>query len=232
MRTIAEVFQGASPLPDELPENPFPIFQSWLDEAWARKDQPNPHAMALATCTPDGFPSVRMVLCKGIDPEHGYVVFYSNRKSRKGRELAANPRASVCFHWDHVERQVRMEGVVVESPDSESDAYFATRPWESRVGAWASEQSQPIESRAAMMDKVMNTISELGLSLPALLLAGGKVEIPRPPHWGGYRLWATSVECWVAGVGRVHDRARWERTLEQGASGIVAGAWSATRLQP
>lgn len=232
MRTIADVFEGKSPLPDTLPNNPFPVFQTWLNEAWGRKDQPNPHSMALATCTPNGFPSVRMVLCKEIDPENGYVVFYSNRKSRKGQELSANPRASVCFHWDHVERQVRMEGVVVESPDSESDAYFATRPWENRVGAWASDQSKPIASRAALLDKVMNKISDLGLSLPALLLTGGKVEIPRPPHWGGYRLWTTAVECWVSGAGRVHDRARWERKVEPNASGVATGEWSATRLQP
>ncbi|MCL4221223.1 MAG: pyridoxamine 5'-phosphate oxidase [Phycisphaerales bacterium] len=232
MRSIADVFEGKSPLPDNLPTNPFPIFKSWLDEAWARKQQPNPHSMALATCTPDGFPSVRMVLCKEIDTENGYIVFYTNYRSRKGAELEANPRASVCFHWDHAERQVRMEGVVVRSPTSESDAYFATRPWESRVGAWASEQSKPIASRAALLEKVMTKIGDLGLSLPALLLAGDRVEVPRPPYWGGFRLWTTAVECWVSGAGRVHDRARWERALESTPTGMRGGVWKATRLQP
>lgn len=232
MRTIADVFEGKSPLPDALPSNPFPIFQSWLEQAWARQDQPNPHSMALATASREGMPSVRMVLCKEIEPEHGYIVFYTNRRSRKGHELAENPRASVCFFWDHMERQVRMEGVVVESPNWESDAYFSTRPWESRVGAWASDQSKPIASRGALLDKVMGTIGELGLSLPALLLAGNKVEVPRPPYWGGYRLWTTAVECWVAGAGRVHDRARWERNVTCGDDGIRAEPWNATRLQP
>ncbi|RMH13148.1 MAG: pyridoxamine 5'-phosphate oxidase [Planctomycetota bacterium] len=232
MPSIADVFDGKSPLPDQLPDNPFPILQDWLEGAWSRKDQPNPHSMALATATPEGSPSVRMVLCKHIDPDQGYVVFYTNYRSRKGRELDANPRASVCFHWDHVERQVRIEGIVVRSPAAESDAYFASRPWESRIGAWASDQSEPIASRSALLEKVMTRIGELGLSLPALMLSGNKVEIPRPPHWGGYRLWATSVECWAAGAGRIHDRARWERRVDQEDGTMRCGPWCSTRLQP
>lgn len=232
MPSLADIFEGKSPLPDQLPSDPFPTVVAWLDEATARKDQPNPNAIALATATPDGIPSVRMVLCKGIDPETGSIWFYTNYTSRKAGELEANPHAAVVFHWDHQDRQIRIEGRVVHATAEESDAYFNSRRWESRVGAWASDQSKPIASRTALLKKVMNTVGELGLSLPVLLVRGKSVQIPRPPHWGGYRLYASAVECWVGGTGRVHDRARWLRAVTIDGNIIETGDWSSTRLQP
>jgi pyridoxamine 5'-phosphate oxidase len=231
MPSIADIFSGSSPLPDQLPPDPFPIFVDWFSAAAARADQPNPNAMALATATPDGKPSVRMVLCKGIDAQTGSVYFYTNYRSRKASELEANPHAAVAFHWDHADLQVRLEGPVTHATDAESDAYFSSRRWESRVGAWASDQSQPIASRPALLAKVIATIDQLGLSPPALL-HGDRVEIPRPPHWGGYRLWASSVECWAGATGRVHDRARWQRRVTLEGDAVSTGPWSATRLQP
>lgn len=231
-RSIADIFSGPSPLPDQLPADPMPMVCAWFEEAHQKRVQPNPNAIALATCTPDGRPSVRMVLCKEISPTQGWLVFYTNRQSRKGVELEANPRASVCFHWDALDRQIRIEGPVVHAPDADSDAYFRSRRWESRVGAWASAQSRPISSRGQMLDRVMETIGQLGLSLPGLLLSGNDAEIPRPPHWGGYRVWADSVEIWAGSATRIHDRARWVRNVTPSGGEMQVGAWEGTRLQP
>lgn len=184
-----------------------------------------------ATIDPDGRPSARVVLCKELVEKDGYLVFYTNYRGRKGRALEANPRAAAVLHWDHFDRQVRVEGPVVRSPAAESDAYFHSRRWESRVGAWASDQSEPIASRAALLAKVQSTARELGVDLAAGV-AGQPVEIERPPHWGGYRLWFDRVELWCGGVGRVHDRAAWTRALTPAGEGFRAGPWSATRLQP
>lgn len=225
----SEAFAVQQLLPEELPAHPFVIFKSWWDEAHARRVQPNPHAMCLATIDPDGRPSARVVLCKGmaLDPGAGYLVFYTNRSSRKGGALEANPRASLVFHWDQLDRQVRIEGPVVRSPDEESDRYFATRPLESRIGAWCSDQSQPIASRDDLLAKVGMTIMRLGVALD-----DEKAVVPRPPHWGGYRVWVESLELWVGGPGRVHDRARWTRSLTAAGSGFTPGPFAATRLQP
>lgn len=210
-----------------------PIVASWLAEATARGDQPNPNAMTLATIDADGTPSARVVLCKGLEPGPGYVVFYTNYEGRKGRALTANARASVVFHWDHQDRQVRIEGRVTRSPASESDAYFATRPWESKIGAWASAQSEPIASRAALLERVERTMARFGLEARTLQAGDRSVRVPRPAHWGGWRLWAARVELWVGGPGRVHDRAAWTRTLTgEGDEGYAGGAWSSTRLSP
>ncbi len=231
-RSLVDIFSGPSPLPDQLPHDPMPTVVAWFDEAHERKIQPNPNAIALATAAPSGLPSVRMVLCKEIRPDPGWVAFYTNRQSRKGHELEANPRAAVCFHWDALDRQIRIEGPVVHAPDSDSDAYFRSRRWESRIGAWASAQSSPIASRGQMLDRVMETIGQLGLSLPALVLRGNEAEIPRPPHWGGYRLWASAVEIWAGAASRVHDRALWERDVVKKEGEVVCGPWRSTRLQP
>ena len=128
-------------LPDPLPAEPVACVASWLAEAAQRRLQPNPNAMVLATATRDGRPSARLVLCKHIEVTPGYVLFYTNYQSRKGRELAENPRAAAVIHWDHLHRQIRLEGVVVMASSGESDAYFASRPWQSRIGAWASAQN-------------------------------------------------------------------------------------------
>ncbi|MBK7406145.1 MAG: pyridoxamine 5'-phosphate oxidase [Phycisphaerales bacterium] len=215
-------------LPDPLPGDPFGLFRGWFEDARAQAPTPNPNAMALATVDPDGRPSVRMVLCKGIDPETGSILFYTNYESRKGAAMEATGRAAVVFHWDAMERQVRIEGRVARATPAESDAYFASRAWESRVGAWASRQSRPVASRQDLMDQVGTTILELGLDVGALM-RGEPVEIPRPPFWGGYRLTADRVELWVGGTGRVHDRAAWSRQL---APGGPATRWESTRLQP
>ena len=206
----------------------------WLAESWQSRQQPNPNAMVLATADHEGRPSARVVLCKEVVPQPGYLVFYTNYLSRKGHQLADNPRAAAVMHWDALHRQVRVEGPVVRAPEADSDAYFASRPWQSRLGAWASAQSEPIASRKALHDAVVKAAHRFGTPVPS---EGDEASIdnavPRPPHWGGYQLWADSVELWVEGEARIHDRARWTRTVTQRADGLFdTGPWSATRLQP
>ncbi|HEX9794960.1 MAG TPA: pyridoxamine 5'-phosphate oxidase [Planctomycetota bacterium] len=211
-------------LPEPLPETPLALFGAWLAESRAAGLQPNPDAMALATADLDGEPSVRMVLCRGFDAEAGALVFYTNRKSRKGVELAARPRAEGVFHWDAMGRQVRIAGPVVRSPDAESDAYFAQRPRLAQISAWASAQSEPVASIAAMHERMAVAEARFG--------ATEGPPVPRPPHWGGYRIGIERAELWISGEGRVHDRAVWTRPLEVQGSGFFGGAWSASRLQP
>ena len=190
--------------------------------------------MVLATCGTDGHPSARVVLCKDIVPRPGFIVFYTNYRSMKGRELTANPRAAAVMHWDALHRQVRIEGPVVPAPAAESDAYFASRSWQKRIAAWSSSQSEPVASRARLLENVTRIAQRFGTPAPgtAEAEAAGDFDIPRPPHWGGYRLWADAVELWAEGDARMHDRARWRRELSTQADGFAGGAWSATRLQP
>jgi pyridoxamine 5'-phosphate oxidase len=210
-------------LPDALPAEPLGTAKSWLAEAMRRGDQPNPNAMVLATCDTRGHPSARIVLCKDIDAESGCVRFVSNYDSRKGQELQANPNAALVMHWDHLYRQVRIEGIVQKVPATESDAYFAGRARESQLGAHASAQSQPVGSRAALRAQLDAVIARFPPN----------VLVTRPAHWGGYVLWAHTVELWVEGVARLHDRARWTRTVRFSGDGTPhCGNWSATRLQP
>lgn len=225
MPGIFDAFGLGESLPDPLPSEPFELLEAWFREARERGVQANPDAMTLATSTGDGWPSARVVLCKAIEVGSGSLVFYTNRNSRKGREMQSNPRAAACFHWDALSRQARVEGTVAPVSEGESDAYFASRPWENRLGAWASEQSEPIETREALLERVAEAIARLGLDLGELMTAPDRVRIPRPPHWGGFRLEARRVELWLGGVGRIHDRAAWER---YGAG----SAWRRTRLQP
>jgi pyridoxamine 5'-phosphate oxidase len=221
-------FSPGELLPEPLPAAPFALLRAWFEEAMTRRMQPNPNAMTLATLEADGRIGARVVLCKEIDSRQGAVVFYTNYASPKGEALQRHPYASVVFHWDHFDRQVRLEGPVVEVPAEESDAYFATRPWESRIGAWASEQSRPIGSRHELLAKVRETMVRFGLDPARPPEAGAVVNIPRPPHWGGFRLRADRVELWVSGPGRIHERALWQR--DAAASGEVL--WTAQRLQP
>lgn len=190
--------------------DPFSFFQNWLKEAVAAEIN-DPEAMALATVSADGRPSVRMVLMKGADAK-GFR-FYTNSLSRKGRELAENPQAAGCLHWKSLRRQVRIEGRVEELGEAEADAYFATRHPLSRLGAWASEQSQPLASRKELEERVA-----------ALEKKFSGQDTPRPPYWKGYLIVPDAIEFWQEGEGRLHDRFVFTRT--------DAGGWNVTRLNP
>ena len=228
----AETFSLAEHLPEPLPDDPFPLLLAWYNHAQVAGTQPNPNAMALATVDAQGRPSARMVLCKGIEPTTGAFEFFTNYNSRKARDLEATRRAALVLHWDHLDRQVRVEGPVVRSAPNRSDEYFASRPWESRIGAWASEQGRPVASREAMLERIMSTMSRFGLDPFNPPAAGATVNIPRPPHWGGYWLHSERIEMWVSGPGRLHDRAEWVRELTPSSPGFAAGRWRSTRLQP
>lgn len=219
-------FTVKNALPTTLPDNPMTWVEQWLEDATDTGDQPNPNAMTLVTIAGDGQPSARIVLCKGLAADPGYLVFYTNYTSRKSREIDADPRVSVVFHWDAMGRQVRVEGLATRSPAEESDAYFATRDRNSRLGAWGSDQSQPVESREALLQQIEQRIAEFDVG-------DDNAPVPRPPHWGGLRVWASAVELWVDGENRVHDRARWTRDLtSDDAGGFNPGPWTSTRLQP
>lgn len=222
-------------LPDPLPEDPLVVTQEWLQAAFAAQWQPNPNSMVLATSTPDGRPSARVVLLRDIVPEPGYIQFYTNYLSMKGKQLKDNPRAAAVIHWDAMHRQVRLEGPVTFAPAADSDRYFAARAWPKRIGAWASAQSAPVDSRATLLKSLADSAARFGTPVPGTTApqTDEDYDVPRPPHWGGYRLWAEAVELWVEGDARVHDRARWARTLSRRSDGSYhAGPWSATRLQP
>ncbi len=215
-------------LPEPLPDDPLRIAADWLAEALAQRNQPNPDAMVLATCDGLGQPSARTVLCKGIEAEAGRVLFVSNYESRKRRELAANQNAALVMHWDHSHRQVRLEGLVQRATAAQSDAYFAGRHRASQLGAVASRQSEPVASRALLVEQLEAVTERYGVAPPP----AGK-PVPRPDHWGGYVFWVNAVELWMEGAARIHDRARWTRKLRLLDEGrIEADPWQATRLQP
>ena len=177
---------------DEIAEDePLSPFQRWLNEAW--KGEPNAHAMTLATSSLDGRPAARVVLLKGLD-QRGFV-FYTNLESRKSTELAANPRAALCFLWKSLNRQVRVEGTVEAVGDDEADAYFATRPRDSQIGAWASDQSRPLESR-----------DDLERRVEVFAHRFGEGTVPRPAYWSGFRVVPQRVEFWQERPSRLHDR--------------------------
>lgn len=240
MSTIDQVLGLIGSLPATLPDDPMPIFKKWYDEALAARKVNDPDAMALATSTPDGVPSCRIVLCKGVDAQRGAVRFYTNYDGFKGRQLALNPRAAAAINFDATHRQVRVEGVVVKCSPEESDRYFASRAVLSRLGAWASRQSEPLAARSELVERVREIMARFNISLLDLAKPPASVSIPRPPNWGGFNLWATRVELWEGVGGRLHDRAEWRRDLIDGydpAAGPTDAAprfspWRATRLNP
>ena len=194
---------------DEIAEDePLAPFQRWLDEAW--RGEPNAHSMTLATATPEGRPSARMVLLKGLDAR-GFV-FYTNLESRKSEELFANPHAALCFMWKSLNRQVRIEGPVERVDDEDAEAYFASRPRDSQLGAWASDQSRPLESRASLEQRVDEFSRRF---------AEGRV--PRPVYWSGFRVVPQRVEFWQERPFRLHDRLLFVREGE---------GWRRERLFP
>jgi pyridoxamine 5'-phosphate oxidase len=222
-------------LPEQLPSEPLSIVAEWLAQASALRAQPNPNAMVLATVNDQGMPSARVVLCKEIRPDPGFITFYTNYLSRKGSELSANARAAVVMHWDAMHRQVRLEGHVTRTTEAESDAYFSARAWQSRIGAWASQQSAPLAARDDLERAALRMAQRFGTPSPLSsddTAPDPGVPIDRPPHWGGFHLWVNSCELWVEGTGRLHDRARWTRTLTPQDNVYGGDGWTSTRLQP
>jgi pyridoxamine 5'-phosphate oxidase len=190
-------------------QNPIELFKEWMTEA-SKTELNDPNAMALATVGPDGKPSVRMVLLKDVD-QNGFS-FYTNMESKKGSELADNPNVALCFHWKSQKRQIRVEGKVEMVPAALADAYFKTRHPLSRLGAWASEQSRSLASREELEDRVA-----------ALEKKYAGQEIPRPPHWVGYRIVPQKIEFWQEGKGRLHDRFLFTK---------AGDGWTMIRLNP
>ena len=192
-------------------EEPFRLFAAWLKDATASEPR-DPTAMTLATVDADGMPNARMVLLKGAD-EHGFV-FYTNKDSQKGQELAAHTKAALVFHWKSLNRQVRLRGTVQHVTDAEADDYFATRPKQAQIGAWASKQSRPLESRMAFEKAIAVTAAKYALG-----------TVPRPPQWSGFRIVPTTFEFWHDRPFRLHDRIVFTRDTP-------TAPWSKTRLYP
>jgi len=190
---------------------PFQLFADWLKEAEASEIN-DPNAVALATVDEDGLPNVRMVLLKGFDQD-GFV-FYTNFESQKGRELLGQKKAAMCFHWKTLRRQVRLRGPVEVVSDEEADAYYKTRARGSRIGAWASKQSRPLESRFALEKAVAEYTARYAIG-----------EIPRPAHWSGFRIRPTSIEFWKDQKFRLHDRIEFRRSTPE-------GGWDKVRMYP
>lgn len=189
---------------------PFRLFAEWLDDA-TRGEPNDPNGVALATVDPDGLPNVRMVLLKGFD-DRGFV-FYTNFESAKGREILASRKAAMCFHWKSLRRQVRVRGPVEIVTDAEADDYYATRPRGSRIGAWASKQSRPLESRFALEKAVAEYTAKYAIG-----------SIPRPDHWSGFRIVPSQIEFWHDRPFRLHDRVVFTRG--------EGGGWEKARLYP
>jgi len=226
----------ADRLPETLPQDPMHWANAWIEEAHAAKLRRNPGSMTVVTLSAEGNPSARIVLCKDFVPDPGYLVFHTNYNSQKAREIVANSKVAVVFHWDGPGRQVRIEGLAIQSPREESDAYFASRDWGARLGAWGSDQSAELDSRDALVAQIRVRADELGVKLGDDLLtlaSSEKPDIERPPHWGGIRIWANAIELWKDGADRIHDRALWTRSLVRASEHeFSVTPWVGTRLQP
>ena len=214
-----------------MTQNPLLLLQSWFNKAMELDLQPNPDTMAIATSNSQGLPNVRMVLCKEINTEEGYVVFYTNYNSVKSMEIKENPKCSALFHWDKLGYQIRIRGEMLQSPDEENDTYFASRHLGSQVGAWASNQSNPVEDREALDDQFKKILDRFNLTSESI--TRNEQKIPRPPHWGGYRLWIEEIEFWLNQKDRLHDRLHFRRALTISSEGIETEKnWTVKRLQP
>lgn len=200
---------------EQPPADPVAEIRRWLEEA-SQLAIPNPNAMSLATVNADGVPSLRIVLLRGLD-EHG-AVFFTNRLSRKGIELSERPKAALLFHWDLLDRQIRIEGAVTNTTEQHDDAYFSERPRGNQIGAWASEQSQPLPNRTLFDERVAEFENRFA----------GK-DVTRPPHWGGYRVALESIEFWQAHSERLHDRVVYTKSDSSCGSG---SRWNIGRLFP
>jgi pyridoxamine 5'-phosphate oxidase len=216
---VSQLSAGEGPIPPgdfaEATE-PFELFENWLADA-TRHEPNDPNAMALATVDGNGHPDLRMVLLKGVDPaahpSRGFV-FFTNYESTKGRELIAHPYAALDFHWKSLHRQVRVRGPVTQTSEEEADAYFATRARASQIGAWASQQSQPLESRFALEKAVAFYAAKFHIG-----------AVPRPPHWSGFRVTPLEIEFWHSRLSRLHERIVFRRASAD-------GDWIKTRLYP
>ncbi len=194
-------------------ENPYQLFESWYAEAEACAAIDDHTAVTLATADESGIPDARVVLLKGFD-ERGFV-FYTNLTSNKAKQLAANPHAALCFYWMPLEKQIRIRGAISPVTDEEADAYYATRPRQSQIGAWASKQSQPIETRFELERRIARYAAKFGIS-----------PVPRPEFWSGFRIAPARIEFWLKQPFRLHDRAVYTRDPEQ------ASGWNRQRLFP
>lgn len=197
--------------PLAAPDDPFAFFDAWFAEA-KEAEPADPNAMILATVSEDGFPSARAMLMKSHD-KHGFV-FYTNQESRKSEQIRNNSKVGLCFFWKSLYRQVHIEGVALPVSSAESDAYFATRPRESQIGAWASKQSRPVSSRAAFEEILAQTAEQFKDG-----------PVPRPPHWGGYRVEPYRIEFWRGHEFRLHDRIVYKRETPE-------SSWTSQRLFP